>query len=162
MSDIFLTAPNTWPGMLDIAARAMAVYLAAVLILRVGKSRTLGRATPMDIILALILGSMFSRAINGSALLLPTLAGGLVLMLLHWGFTEMGRRWSWWNHLMNGRAIPLILEGQIQSKNLARTEISESDLQEALRLRGGGVEIGQVAEARLERNGRISILTRHP
>jgi len=63
-----------------VAARAVLIYVAGLAVVRLGKSRLLGRATAFDIILAFILGSLFSRAVNGTAALLVTLAAAIVLV----------------------------------------------------------------------------------
>src|SRR5438552_16619657 len=70
-------------GILQVSLRALIIFIAALIIVRLGAKRFLARKTAFDFILAFILGSMLSRAINGSAPLLPTLVGALVLVLFH-------------------------------------------------------------------------------
>ena len=49
----------------EMAVRAVIIYVVGLLIVRFAKNRLLGRSTAFDIILGFILGSLFSRAING-------------------------------------------------------------------------------------------------
>jgi uncharacterized membrane protein YcaP (DUF421 family) len=58
---------------LQVSLRALIMFIAALIIVRLGSKRFLARKTAFDFILAFMLGSMLSRAINGSAELLPTL-----------------------------------------------------------------------------------------
>src|SRR5262245_33124334 len=73
----------------QVAARAVCVYLAGLVIIRLGKSRLLSRATPLDVILAFIIGSVLSRGINGSATLSGTIVATATLVAIHWGFTRL-------------------------------------------------------------------------
>ena len=81
-SSIHINAPQ-------MALRAIVVYVATVLIVRLGKKRFMSRATAFDVILAIMLGSLVSRAIAGSAPFVPTLVASAVLLALHWLF------WPW-------------------------------------------------------------------
>ncbi|HVW01609.1 MAG TPA: hypothetical protein VHB77_14750, partial [Planctomycetaceae bacterium] len=53
-------------SVLQVAMRATVVYIVGILIVRLGKSRLIGRATPLDVILGFILGSVLGRGITGS------------------------------------------------------------------------------------------------
>ncbi len=48
----------------QMSARAVAVFVAALVLVRFGEKRSLGRCTVFDAILAIMLGSVLSRAIN--------------------------------------------------------------------------------------------------
>jgi uncharacterized membrane protein YcaP (DUF421 family) len=69
---------------LHVALRGIIVFIAALIILRVGNKRFLSKMSAFDAILGFILASMLARAVNGSASFLPTLAGGFVLIGIHW------------------------------------------------------------------------------
>ncbi len=143
---------------LEMSLRAILVYLAGWAILRAGGNRFLGRETAFDIVLGFVLGSTLSRAINGSAPLLVTLAACALLVLLHQVLAWLTYRSHRFGILMKGRAEPLIQDGQVIERSLRRHQISKGDLEEALRLNGRVAEPGQVQEARFERNGDISVL----
>src|SRR5258705_4546048 len=51
----------------QVIARAVVVYLVGLAIIRIGKSRSIGRITPLDVILGFVLGSLLSRRITGHA-----------------------------------------------------------------------------------------------
>ena len=70
-------------NVVQVGLRALIMFIAALIIVRLGSKRFLARKTAFDFILAFMLGSMLSRAINGSAELFPTLVGGVVLVLVH-------------------------------------------------------------------------------
>src|SRR5256714_10875722 len=67
----------------QISLRGIIVFLATLIMVRLGHKRSLARKTPFDAVLLVILAAVLSRAINGSAPFFPTLGGGVVLVLLH-------------------------------------------------------------------------------
>src|SRR5688572_29171620 len=74
--------PETLDTM-QVSLRALIVFVAAIAIVRVADKRFLSRKTAFDVVLGLILASVLARAVNGSAPLVPTLVGGLVLAVAH-------------------------------------------------------------------------------
>ena len=77
----------------QMSLRAAVVYGATVLIVRMGKKRFMSQATAFDVILGIMLGSMVSRAIAGTAPFLPTLAASAALVVVHWLFSAAAARW---------------------------------------------------------------------
>jgi len=146
--------------LVSVAARAVLVYVAGLVVVRLGKNRLLGRATAFDIILAFILGSLFSRAVNGSASLVPTLTAALVLVGLHGALAALARRSERLDDLVKGRRLVLVHDGRIEAHNLRRADLSERDLREELRLEAGIETLDEVAEVSMERNGRLSVVER--
>ena len=68
----------------DLGAGAMAlrtavIYALTLVLVRLSSRRLLAKPSAFDVIVAIMLGSIMSRAINGSAPLVPTLAAGAVL-----------------------------------------------------------------------------------
>jgi uncharacterized membrane protein YcaP (DUF421 family) len=145
------------PSLGQVAARAALVYLAALLMVRWGEKRFMGKSTAFDVILGVILGSVVSRAINGSSEIVPTLGAGAVLVALHWAFASLAFRSDRFGTLVKGRTRVLVRDGQIDWDQMRRSNMSRDDLLGALR--GEGVrDPEKVAEARLERSGEVSVV----
>lgn len=145
---------------LHMAARAAIVYLAGLVLVRLGKNRLLGRTTAFDIILAFILGSLLSRAINGGAPMGGSLLAAAVLVALHWVFALLTYRSDRLDRLFKGSQVVLVRQGRPNPAGLRRAEVSAADLMEAVRLRGGTESLEEVSFAGLERNGEISVVLR--
>src|SRR6266571_554136 len=64
----------------QISLRGVVVFIATLIMVRLGHKRSLARKTAFDAVLLVILASVLSRAINGSAAFFATLGGGLVLV----------------------------------------------------------------------------------
>ncbi len=149
------------PSLGQTAARAVAIYLAALAMVRLGEKRFLGKSTAFDVILGVMLGSVVSRAINGSADLLPTLGAGALLVGLHWLFAVIAFRSDRFGTLMKGRTRLLVKDGAIDWDEMRGCHMSRDDLLGALRAEGVESPEG-VAEARLERSGKISVMKAKP
>ena len=138
--------------------RAVGVYAAGWLMLRVGGNRFLGRRSAFDVVLAFVLGSTLSRAINGSAPLLLTLAAATLLVILHHLLSWISWRSHRWGVLLKGKPQTIIRDGKPLDDALRQHRISAGDLAEALRLNAHLTDASQVQEARFERNGGISVV----
>jgi uncharacterized membrane protein YcaP (DUF421 family) len=138
--------------------RAVGIYIAGWALLRIGGNRFLGRETVFDIVLAFVLGSTLSRAINGSAPFLITLAGSALLVVVHHLVAWISWRSRRWGKILKGRPLTIIQDGVPLKDALRRYRISAGDLEEALRLAAHLKEPDQVEEARYERNGEISVI----
>lgn len=146
-------------NVLQSCLRAAIVYVAGMVILRAGEHRSLRRGGVFDVVLAFVLGSVLSRAINGSATILPTLGVMVLLVAMHRLIAAAAFRYHRLGSLFKGDANILVKDGEIDERALRRFSISRGDLEEGLRLH----EIlrpEQVQEAWIERNGDISAISR--
>ncbi len=144
----------------QMALRALVVFIVAIALVRLGNKRFMGQTTAFDLLLAIILGSMISRAITGNAPFVPTLAASLVLVLAHWVFAALSFHVPRFGSLVKGHDRLLVRDGELQRDALRRSHITEHDLHEAMRTRGHAPDVGAVASAHLERSGAISIIPR--
>lgn len=149
-SSVHINAPQ-------MALRAIVVYVVTVLIVRMGKKRFMSRATAFDVILGVMLGSLVSRAIGGTAPFVPTLAATATLMASHWLFSAGAVRWHGFGQAIKGDSRLLIKDGRVDRDALRASHMSDRDLWEDLR--GKSVsDLKEVAEARLERSGNLSVI----
>ena len=136
----------------QMSARAAVIYVIAVAIIRMGKKRFMSRATPFDLIIAIVFGSIISRVITGDADFLPGLGAVVTLMVLHWLFAAISLLWHGFSQLVKGHSCVLVKDGQMNASEMRRAQISEGDLREGLRQEGVW-DLAEVSEARLERSG---------
>jgi uncharacterized membrane protein YcaP (DUF421 family) len=141
-----------------MAWRSIIVFAFAVALARVGDRRFLGHSAGFDIMVAIILGSVLSRAINGQAAFFPTLGASALLVLLHHVLAKLAFHSHWFSRLVKGTARTLVRDGNLVDRELCRSNMTHDDLDEHLRLNGGVIGTDDVAEARLERNGTISVV----
>lgn len=142
----------------QMIVRAMIVFISALIMVRIGKRRFMGGYTALDTIMGVIIGSVLSRAINGSARLTETFCAALALVCLHWLFAALSfhsERFSSW---LTGSKRELIKNGEIQWDGMRKSKISRDDLMQAIRQRGGAGSLEEVESACLERGGVITVV----
>ncbi len=147
---------------LQMALRTALIYAFSLAVIRLGSKRFLSQASAFDVIVAIMIGSVMSRGINGGTGLIPTLAGGSVLVALHWLFAVLAYHMDWFGPLVKGRPVKLIEDGQVQEEAMRGSSLSKNDLEEALRLEGKKPDPSRVQLAYLERDGSISVIPTKP
>jgi uncharacterized membrane protein YcaP (DUF421 family) len=138
--------------------RAAVVYVFALLIVKAGKQRFMGKNSALDVVMVIVLGSVVSRAINGSAPFIPTLAAGLVLVLLHRLTSWMAARSKHIADFVEGKHVVLVTNGMINWTQMRKHDITENDLYSALRLQANTENLTDVKHIYLEPNGKFSIV----
>lgn len=141
-------------------ARAIFVYAVGILIVRMGKVRLLGRASVLDILLAFTIGSVLSRAVNGSSSMSAAFVATAAMVIMHRVLTELSLNSHRLGKLIKGDAIRLVEDGKILEDNMRRANISIHDLVEEIRLNSNLGSAEEVKEAFLERNGEIGVVKR--
>lgn len=144
-----------------MAWRAFVVFCFGVLLARAAARRMLGHNAGFDIVLLVILGSVLSRGINGDADFLPTLGASALLVALHHVASTLAFRCHAFSVLLKGRPHVLVRRGEPDREALCAAKITADDLDEHVRL-SGALDLRNVAEARLERNGTISVVLDAP
>ena len=158
-----LFGPDGHPDALTVvqmAARAVVVYATGLLMLRLGGPRILGRYAALDVLTGIVVGSVLSRAVNGSAPLGTTLVAGAVLVALHRLGAALAARSARVSAVLKGRPHVLYAEGRLREDALRRHSVDGEDYREALRITGHAPDDPRIEEVRLERNGRVTVLAR--
>lgn len=142
----------------QMSIRAVLVFIVALIIMRIGNKRIFGKQTAFDIVLGIIYGSVLSRAITGNSPFWPTLAAALVLVLLHRFLAFLAYNTEGFvGPFIKGNPVCLIRDGELKEDELRKHNLTENDLNEALR-NGGVTSVREVKTAYLERSGEISIV----
>jgi uncharacterized membrane protein YcaP (DUF421 family) len=143
-----------------MALRALIIYVTAILLVRLGEKRFMGKNTAFDVILGIILGSVLSRAVTGNAGFFQTIGAGAMLVGLHWLFSVAAYYSDRFGTAIKGDDRILVEDGEIIWDNMRKSHIGENDLLSALRNNGQVQDLSEVKVARFERNGDISVIKR--
>jgi len=141
----------------QMAARAVVVYVVTVAVVRLGKKRFMGPATAFHVLLGVLLGSGGSPAITGNTPFFPALGAAATLVALHSLFSWVALHWHGFGAMMKGHSRVLIRDGKPDWRRLRKSHMTEKDLWEDLRAKGIS-RLEEVAEARLERSGNLSVI----
>ncbi len=143
---------------LQVSNRAVVVFIAALIMVRLSSKRSLAEKTAFDAVLVVIIGSMLARVINGSEAFFPTLGTGFVLVLLHRLFGLAAYYSHAFGFLVKGTPTVIVQNGRLERRNMFWNHISTHDLEEDMRLEAQTDDLSKIKTARLERSGEISFV----
>ena len=143
----------------EFAARAAAIYLILLLMVRLSGKRTLSQLTPFDLLVILLLSESVSNGLTGGDSSVP---GGLIsaatLVLLNAGLGYITSRSHKLEDLIEGTAVLVGKDGEILADALRRHRIGEGDMHKSLR--EADCARDEMDRAYLEPDGTISLIKR--
>lgn len=157
LQKLFLSQGSDLDPILVIPRTAI-VFLVAVVYVRWAKKRFIAQASAIDLVMAVIFGSLLSRAINGGATLLSSLSAGLTVIVLHRVVTHFGARWPWLYDQIKGHREVVVEGGEFRKDMMLRHDVTEEDVRQEMRTRALTDRLEDVELAVLERSGKISIV----
>lgn len=149
-----------WPtvAVKELAARTVVVYLAVLLLLRLGGKRQIGQMGAGEFVAILLISNAVQNAMSGGD---NSLGGGLfvaaILIALSCAASYLCYKSRRAESLLQGRPTLLIHEGQLIDRNLQREQLNHRELRTILR-RQGVHDFREVHEAVLESDGSVSLI----
>ena len=139
------------------AARAVAVYVIMLVVLRLSGKRAIGNFSAFDLLVALMLGEVVDEIIYGDVDFLQGLAPILVVTLL-----QVATSWlSYWDHgwdrVLEGVPTIIVRNGELDRRGLRTERMNDKDVMAELR-RSGIDDLREVKLAAVENDGRVSVL----
>jgi uncharacterized membrane protein YcaP (DUF421 family) len=142
------------------AARAIAVYMLMLVVVRALGKRTVGNFAAFDLLVALMLGEVVDEIIYGDV----SFTQGAVAIVVIAGAQSANAWLTWWDHgldrVLEGKPTVVIQNGTLQEKGMLAERMNGKDV--IAHLRSQGIrDIREVALALVEDDGTISVL-KHP
>ncbi len=142
---------------LQVASRAVAVYLFIILAIRLFGKKELTQLSVVDLVFILLISNSVQNAMVGPD---TTLTGGLIaaaaLFLTNYLLKLTIYRSRIWSKLIQGEPVMLIYKGKLKVENLRKVHLSRTELEVAAR-EHGLQDLNEVDLAVLEVDGNISI-----
>jgi uncharacterized membrane protein YcaP (DUF421 family) len=159
MNDAFrqLIGPDGEANPAQMCVRAVILFVIGLIYIRIAGRRTFSQATPLDIIVALIVGSNISRIMTGRASFYGGLSATLVLVVLHRLLAMATLRWGWLSKFLKSDPVVLVRDGATDERAMRRHGIADCDLEESIRLENAE-RVQDVKLAMLEPSGKISVV----
>ena len=153
-----------WQNLVDLSlspvnliVRAVVVYLAVLLLLRISGKRQMGQMGPTEFVAILLISNAVQNSMNGGD---NSLLGGLllaaVLVALSALISYLTYKSRVFSTIFEGTPTLLVHNGKLIHRHLARERMSESELRTLLRKQGVH-NIGEVETAILESDGTFSV-----
>lgn len=143
---------------MDIALRAIALYVFVVFVMRMIGRRELSTLTPFDLVLLIVLGDAIQQgltqddySVTGAVVAVSALASMQVIT------SYISYRVKPFRKILKGEPIILIEGGKLLNQNLRRERITADDVAEEMRTQQIAA-FDQVQWAILESNGTISFI----
>lgn len=160
MTDMLLTIFGEGPDLdpWQMAARAVAIFVVALVLIRISGRRSFGQRSPFDACTTVLLGAILSRAVVGASPFFAVVAASAALVVMHRLIALANVRWPAFERLVNGKERELVRDGQVDAHEMRAALISFNDLKEAVRRKLGNESLDKVHRAVLERDGGITII----
>src|SRR3954452_24763986 len=143
---------------MDLVLRALVLFFALFVLLRVVGRRELAQMEPFDFILLIVLGDAIQQgltqddySVTGAVIVITTIAAIQV------GMGYVAFRSKRFRTLVDGEPVVLVEDGRIIPRNLRYARMAPEELAEEARMSQLG-SIEEIAWAVLETSGKISII----
>ena len=140
----------------EFIVRAVLVFVALMIMVRVSGRRTIGQFTPFDLLVVMLLSEAVSNSLSGGD---DSLIGGLIiattLIALNMGTSFLSSRSRKASDLLDGTPVMLGRNGQIFPKVLKQCRLAEGEVE--LALREADCKLEDMEIATLEADGQITI-----
>ena len=139
------------------AARAGAVYVLMLVVVRALGRRTIGNFSAFDLIVALMLGEIVDEMIYGDVRFIQ----GTVVIVTIAAFAYADSLLSYWDHgleaILEGKPTIVVKKGEFYRAGMRRERMNEKDVLGALRVQGVR-DMREVEYALVEHDGTVSVV----
>jgi uncharacterized membrane protein YcaP (DUF421 family) len=142
---------------LSLLVRVSVMYLVALVILRLSGKQAVHELATMDFVVITILGDSFDTVLFGEAPILQGVVYFVTIGAIHFMVRFLASRSLVIHHLTASEPTTMIQDGMIVPDGLRREQTRLEIILGELRLQGED-RLEEVKEARLEEDGRLSVL----
>ncbi|KHE71886.1 DUF421 domain-containing protein [Halobacillus sp. BBL2006] len=135
--------------------KSVLIILVGTIILRVGGRKSISQMTLAQTVIMIAVGSLLIQPVAGENIWMTFGVGAvLVITLIVMEFLQL--KFDFMESFLTGRAVPVIVKGQLQEKNLKSLRFTVDQLEMKLRQQNVS-SINDVETATLEPNGQVGI-----
>ncbi|WP_146340605.1 DUF421 domain-containing protein [Nesterenkonia sp. NBAIMH1] len=147
-----------WDPIVHTLITVVAGYLTLVILLRISGARTMASMTPLDIIIAITIGSAFGRTLTAEDVPLAQMAFVLfMLILLQWVLAWARGRSPRIRRMLDAPPVLVYYQGEFHRHQMRRHQLVEDDVHTAVRSSSKGSLAG-VSAVVLEANGSLLVI----
>jgi len=143
---------------LQMAVRSFSMFFILLTLIRIGGMRIFGKKTAFDSVLVIMLGAVLARGVVGASPFISTVAGASVLVAIHKILGQLAMRYTWVDKIVKGEHHSVYKDGKMNIPNMKKSEISEDDLKESIRLEINSACLDDAKELFVEKNGHVSVV----
>jgi uncharacterized membrane protein YcaP (DUF421 family) len=143
-------------GLAETAGRAAVIYVLFLVTIRILGKRTIGNLSAFDMLIALVIGDLAGDTIFGDVSLLRGTLAVATIAGLHYVNSWLTCRFPRLGAMLEGQPTVIVKDGALVRAGLRRERMSEAEVAAELRL--ADAEQADVKLARVETDGRISVV----
>lgn len=141
-----------------VLIRAIIIYVAVILALRIMGKRQIGEMTPHELVITILVSQVAIIPLQDNAMPLANMVIPILIFVsLEIIASALSMKSIGFRNVIQGKPIFVIKNGKLDEKQLRRLRITVDDLIDALREKGY-FDISSVQDAVVETNGTISVL----
>jgi uncharacterized membrane protein YcaP (DUF421 family) len=142
----------------QVIARAIAIFLITLILIRISGRRSFGVKTPLDNIIVILLGALLSRAIVGASPFIPVVVASFTLVIIHRLLAWIISHTKKVKKVIDGEKILLFKEGKFIDKNLKKALVHEEDVMSGVRTLALTDDLTMIDRIFMESSGKFSII----
>jgi uncharacterized membrane protein YcaP (DUF421 family) len=147
-----------WDPIVHTLVTLVAGYLTLLVLLRISGARTMASMTPLDLIIAITIGSAFGRTVTAVDVPLAQTVFALVLLvLLQWILAWVRGRSPRLRRLVDSPPVLIYYQGNFQRKVMRKHQLVEDDVHTAVRSSSKG-SLEDVSAIILEQDGSLEVI----
>jgi len=143
---------------LQMSCRGIVVFILAFVLIRLSGRRSFGLRTPLDNIIAVLLGAIMSRTVVGASDFVPVIVCCFVIVLLHRLFGWFIASSKPFGRVVEGDKILLFEKGHFIADNLKKALVCQEDIMQGVRKSALTEDMSKIEKVYMERNGDISAI----
>ena len=144
---------------MDSVLRAVTIYIALMIIMRMAGKRSLAQITTFDFVLLLIIGEATQQALLGQDFSMTNAIIVIVtLVVVDIGLSFIKRQSKTIDKVLDDVPLVIVEDGVALKDRMDKARVDESDVLSAARHLQGLERLDQIRYAVLERSGGISIV----
>jgi uncharacterized membrane protein YcaP (DUF421 family) len=142
----------------QVIARAIAIFLITLILIRISGRRSFGIKTPLDNIIVILLGALLSRAIAGVSPFVPVVVASFTLVIIHRLLGWMIAHSKKVKKVLEGEKILLFTQGKFIDENLKKALVNEEDVLSGVRTLALTDDLSKVDRIFMESSGKFSVI----
>jgi uncharacterized membrane protein YcaP (DUF421 family) len=159
MGDAMSWLSASWPDLAIAAAKAVLMYLTALVGLRLGERRTMAQWTAIDFAAAVAMGAIIGRTAVARSEPFAVGAVALVAIIAIHRLASLGRFAPVIGALVDHPVRVLVVDGRVRRRQLRLSGLTDDDLYAALRQRGV-FDVAELSYVLYEAKGGLAIVPR--
>ena len=140
--------------------RAVIIYIAVIIALRVMGKRQIGELTPHELVITILVSQVAVIPLQDNAMPLANMIIPILIFVsLEIIVSALSMKSIGFRNIIQGKPIFVIKNGKLDEKQLRRLRITIDDLMDAVREKGF-FDLSEVQDAVVETNGTVSVLAK--